>query len=305
MLTKIANFIAENPIIVIIGFICSVIGTIEVIYSLVINLKTKKQKEEIERQQKEIYEYLKNEVEFSTTSRELEKVKSDLEEARKEMKIKIPNIIKQAALNEQIMIEEQIIRKAQERIQKLKTELDEDRGKNAKTPSAFLKKLDDFITKDQTKSFAVLLVILGVFLIFIRQIIGGLVAKVFGILGACIIISYAYNKYEKLQGEKVKKVTVSFVNVALCLYITNTLTEGNINGILWWAFLVLLLSFLRIIMRQNLDISTLVSILCIPLFIAIFIVNEYEAYLVIAIFILQILVLLINIINIAKEIKSD
>ena len=55
MLIKIANFITENPIIVIIGFLCSIIGTTEVVYSLIINLKTKKQKEELERQRKDIY----------------------------------------------------------------------------------------------------------------------------------------------------------------------------------------------------------------------------------------------------------
>lgn len=304
MLIKIANFITENPIIVIIGFLCSIIGTTEVVYSLIINLKTKKQNEELERQRKDIYEYLKNKVEFSEASRELEKVKADLEEAHKEMEINIPKVMKQAALNEQIMIEEQIISKAKERIQKLKTELDENID-NTKTPITFLKKIDCFITAEQTKSFAVLLVILGTFLLFISQIAGGLVAKVFGTLSVCIIVLYAYNKYEKLREGKIRKILNSFVNVVLCIYIINTFLETDIYGFFWWALLVLLLSLLRILMKQGIDINTLGSILCIPLFISIIVVPDYYMYIAISILILQTLLLIKNIIIIVKEIKGN
>lgn len=304
MLVKFANFITENPIIVIVGFLCSIFGTIEVVYSLVINLKTKKQKEELERQRKDIYEYLKNTVEFSEVSRELEKVKSDLQEAHKEMEINIPKVMKQAALNEQIMIEEQIIIKAKERIQKLKIELDENID-NTKKSFTFFKKIDCFITAEQTKSFVALLVILGTFLLFISQIVGGVVAKVFGTLSACISVIYAYNKYEKLRGEKVRKILNSFVNVVLCTYIINTLLKTDFYGFFWWALLVLLLSFLRILMKQGIDINALVSVLCIPLFISIIIIDEYYMYIAILILIFQTLLLIKNIISIVNEIKED
>lgn len=300
MLTKIADFINNNPIIIIVGFIFSLIGTIEVLVSIFINIKTRKEKRKFEEAEKSIFEYLKNKKEFEETSSELEKAKKDLKKAQNEMQVNLPRILKEASLKEQMAIEEENIKQAQERMKKLSIELDKVSGKSIKENNWLFQWIIDFTAIDKTKNLAILLIIISGFLLLVESAIGGIVSKILGVLGLVFIAYYVYNGYEIVRTKKWQNTFVYFLNIVLHVYFINVVFRGDVSGVIWWAVLTLLLNFVGVMLGKKIDVISISSILCIPIFMAVFIINSYETVLIITVLVIQILLILLNILNVFK-----
>lgn len=302
MLAEAAKFVTENPIIILVGFLCSIIGTIEMICSSVINLKTKKQKRKIEEKTKEIYEYLKGTAEFAETSSKLAKAKEELEYTRKQIDIDLPKERKHAIVIEQIKCEEQIINDANKRLQKLKGELETDIEKRTIKNNKLFNKIQEFVTTEKTRDFVILLLFLEAFLYFMNIIIGGILAKILGIASIVVALYYASKNYEGLRTETAKRIVTNITNIAVCLCFFDAFIDGNITGIIWWAILVLLLSFFR--KTSNVIIDTIVPLLSIPLFIGVLIFSNCEAMILVTIIFIQIILIIINIIRIVRIIRN-
>ena len=300
MLIKIADFIDNNPIIIIIGFIFSLIGTIEVLASIFINIKTRKEKQEFEEAEKSIFEYLKNKKEFHETSSKLERVKKDLEKAQNEMQVNLPRILKEASLKEQMAIEEENIKQAQERMKNLSIELDKVSGKSVGENNWLFQWIIDFTAIDKTKNLAILLIIIGGFLLLVESAIGGIASKILGVLGLVFIAYYVYNGYEIVRTKKWKNTFLYFLNIVLHVYFINIVFHGDVYGVIWWAVLTLLLNFAGVMIGKKININSISSILCIPIFMAVFIINSYETVLIITVLGMQVLLILLNILNIFK-----
>lgn len=302
MLAEAAKFVTENPILILVGFFCSIIGTIEIICSTVLSLKTKKAKKQLEKQVSDIHEFLNDNVEFAKTSIKLNKAKEELHLIRKQIDIDLPKERKYAVVIEQIKHEEQIIKTANQRLEELKNKLEAQPETVTNKHKKLFFKIRGFVMTEKTKSFATLLLFLASFLCLMNTVFGGITVKAFGILCIGIALYYAFHNYEKLQTEATKSILNNIMNIAVYSSFFDALLNSNIIAFVWWAVLILLLSFFR--KTSNILTDTILPLICISLFMAVFIFSDYETIILLSILCIQITLIIINAIQIARKIQK-
>lgn len=305
MLSNAAKFVTENPVIILLGFVFSIIGTVEIVYSSIINLKTKKQKKMMDEKIKHVYEYLQSKADYDDTSNKLTQAKEELESVRKQLEIEIPRERKRAILSEQLKYEEQIIIDANARIQKIKQKLGANAENISKTNMLF-QKMRSFILLEETRELVLMLVFIATATYLLGVIIGGSFIKVLSIFSIVVIIFYVINSFKVLRSDKNQKLSCSIVNIAIGLCFLDALFGGNIDGIVWWAVLLILFDFFNKTSDNVLidTINTRVAFLCIPLFCALLIFQNYELQFILSMVIVQCVTIGGNVVNIIKLIKK-
>jgi len=293
MLTKLATFVTENPIIILFGFFSSIIGTVEIIYSVIKSKKNKKKELELEEKTSKIYSYLNEKAEFSETSDDLIKAKEELERLRKQIEVELPEERRVAVIKEQIKYEEQLIKDANIRLEKLRNDIISEDDVSFSKLQRIFHKIRHFITSENTRELITLLVFLGTTLYFISITVGAVATKVLGIASIAVIPFYIKNNYNFLKTEKGEKLITVIINIALSLCFIDSMIDGNIRGLIWWFILILISSFCLKI--TNICIDLLLPLLSVPLFISIFFFSSYEFPIIISIVIVQMLLIIINI----------
>lgn len=302
MLATAAVFISENPLIIILGFVSTLIGTIQFILSSITGIRTHKEKEELDKKTKAVFDYLDGKAQHESVSKELELTETKLKEARKQLEEVIPKERRKAVLLEQIKCEERVIDEANAEIRRLKNQLEMDEEESVSSSESWYKRLKNFITAPETKEFMVLLLGLEAIVFFIGIFFGDFAAKVLGMCSVAVLALFALKNYKTLQAEKINIAIHYLINIAVCLSFMGGVFNRRIEDLIWWFILVLFVCAKGKVI--NLCLDRIVPLLASCLFMLIFVMPDYESYILGGVLVIQGILIILNYGKLVKSLNE-
>lgn len=302
MLVTAATFVSENPIIIILGFFSTLVGTIQFILSSITGIRTHKEKEELDRKTKVVFDYLDGQAQHEKVTQELKEAKTELDQIYKQMEEVIPKERKKAILLEQIKCEERIIDEANAEIRRLKNQLEMDEEESDSSTDSWVKRIKDFITAPETKEFLALLLGLEAIVFFIGIFFGDFAAKVLGMCSVAILAFFALKNYRTMQAEKINIAIHYIINIAVCLSFMGGVFSRRIEDLIWWFILVLFVCVKGKVL--NLCLDRIVPLLASCLFMLIFVMPDYEAYILAGVLVNQGILIILNYGKVVKSLNE-
>lgn len=303
MLEGLVKFVTENPVIILFGFISSIISFLEIVFASIKSAKNKKKEKEFKNEDKIIRDFLYKQASSSDFLKNLEKSKEEYEDLRKQIEIELPKKRKQAILAEQIRCEEQIIDNANLRLTRLKQDFEGKEKVDTSKAQEILKKVRKFVVADNTKELAILLLLAEAVLYLLNSLLGNYITKILSIVVAFFILFYVKNSYTFMKTAKGEKIICNIINISVSLCYFDALFNSNLKGYIWWLILSMIPSFIS--KPSNYLIDRIIPFFCIPLFFGVFVFGDYETEIIISIGVIQALLLTTNIIRIVRNVNGS
>ncbi|MBR5596543.1 MAG: hypothetical protein IKW30_03955 [Lachnospiraceae bacterium] len=265
MIVDVANLINESPYVIILGFISSIFGLIEMIISSINSIKTHKNKND------NVDQSLKN---SAIVSSDLNLIQSD-----------------SVVNNPKTDVEVNISLSGKEEY------YDENSSENES--DSFFRKISNFFSTKNARDL-IFILFLGEIIVFFTQILfGDIFAKLILVTYIFILYRYADEKYIILRSERVSTIINCYINVGISIYFLDIIFSKKTMQIIVWALMVFVFFHFRKISSIVLDVIG--PFMVVPFWISAMVFTDYDWLLVNIMIIVQIVLVAINVRIITKE----
>ena len=298
--------ILNKPLFVVLGFAFSLIGTIQVIVSLSVYFKNRKQNAEFNEKHKAVIESQAKEIDAQAIEKKTKEVNKEYEAATRRLESELPIKIELDILDEKIAFQTRIIEEA-------KSKLDYYLEKRNSIASPFSTRLDSIFSNlndalVSQNAQQILMLFLGVALIdyFAGFLFAGLTVRIITYILLAGALSYIWKKFAIGSNEHVTDMGVFVLGiVANLIYISILGSRGFDMPI---NYLVCVLAYIYLLQKTKMQrfytINTIVDLFTlIALFIAIM-VNDISDNILFAGLAIQAIMLLCNVVYGGKLLRQ-
>lgn len=309
MLENINEFV-QNPVVLLIGFILTIFGSIEMIVSFAIWLKNRKENKQFSVKNKNAIEYLNRKNDIEISKEVLKDLHNQIDNATSELK-EIPIRIEKEILKRQIEIEEQNLTYSQHRLSVLK-----DKMRNINNPiqnktEEIFSLLQKILNSVHIKNLFILLVSFASILFFLRLFVPEYITKIISIIFIYLFFLYINKVYSFMRNSYIK-IMISYSSSVILSLLYLDMIHGATSGILTYIICFLLYAvFIRHILNIKMFLINFILnimsflVLCFVIFTQIFEVGLFFDYtlLIFAVYVLQIILIFLNMYTAYSEYK--
>lgn len=275
MLADVANFINESPYVVILGFVSSIVGLLEMVVSSIQSIRIKKHKGD----KADIKQKNHEQNSFAVSKDKLENEK-DADKQKNDVEIELSSTYEEDNFN--------------------RKENSEDCDAERTSHSIFIK-ITRFITSNNARDLIFMLLFGEAIVYFSGMIFGEILAQLLAVACIWIFLQYINEKYVILKSERGRTIINCYINVGIALYFFDVLFNQNGKQLLIWAFMIF--TFFSIRKKTSIVLDVVGPFLALPFLISLFAFPKYETQLLFAMITVQSILVMVNIMVITKETK--
>jgi hypothetical protein len=220
------------------GFLLSVIGTIEIIISMIVKIRNKKENKDFEEKNKKVINRLSEEYEYDEKTIELTEVKEQLYKAEKRLKEELPKERRKAILETELEYLKQTLSDTNLKILKLQEELQIESDADTNKYKEINQKIKAFLISENSKILVYFLVIIMALFYFVRILVDGIVVRFVSLICLALIFKFTIDTYSILKNKKSREIIFSLFSIIISLNYISVLITTNFYGFIPFIFLL-------------------------------------------------------------------